>query len=113
MVALPIVLHVGAKPLTHPLWLEAPKSPFRLGRDNAGISVGIALEELAGRSEAEIRDRKLTPAVTLAFLCTQFVNGSEPAQVEALLLSWKDLFAQLVCGPGGIDDVQLFQSYTC
>ena len=111
MTALPIVLHLGAQRLTHNLWLDAPKTPFRLGRDNAGISVGIALDELAAQSEVDIRARQLPPAVTLALLFAQFVNRKQPDEVEALLLSWKDLVLALVSPPGAIDDVQLFQSY--
>ncbi len=111
MTALPIVLHLGSQRLSHNLWLDAPTTPFRLGRDNAGISVGIALDELAVQSEHEIRGRQLPPAVTLAMLFAQFVNRRKPDEVEALLLSWKDLFLHLVSPPGAIDDVQLFQSY--
>jgi Domain of unknown function (DUF4351)/Putative transposase, YhgA-like len=111
MVALPIVLHLGPHKLSHNLWIDAPKTPFRLGRDNAGIGIGIALDELAGQSEAEIRARDLPPPVTLAMLFAQFVNRRQPDEVEALLLSWKELFQQLVHPPGAMDDVQIFQSY--
>ena len=41
----------------------------------------------------------------------QFIDGASPDQVEALLLSWKALFQQLVRPPGAIDDVGLFQAY--
>ena len=57
--------------------------PSLASRDNAGISVGIALDELAAQSEVYIRARQLPPAVTLALLFAQFVNRKKPDEVEA------------------------------
>ncbi len=107
---LPFVLHTGRKPIRASMSLRAPPQT-QIDEGGTGLAFSIGVDELAGKTEQQIRERNLPPMLTLAMLCAQFVDGRSRAFVEEALLRWQDLFQALARPPGHVEDLEIFQSY--
>jgi hypothetical protein len=107
---LPFVLHTGRAQIRASMSLRAPPQT-QIDDGCTGLAFSIGVDELAGKTEQQIRERNLPPMLTLAMLFAQFIDGRSKALVEEALLRWQDLFQALASPPGQVEDIEIFQTY--
>ena len=107
----PVLVHAGRRPFDGMLAVTTHPIDKALGRELAGFSFAIALEDFAARTEAEVVAMPIPVALKLAALFAKFVRGRTPAEVEAALLRWSDMLRDACGGASDPDAAQVYATY--
>ncbi len=107
----PVLVHAGRRPFDGLLAVTTQPMDGAVGRDQAGFSFAIALDDFAARSEDEIKAMPLPLALKLAALFAKFVKGRTPDEVEAALLRWSTMLREACGGPSDPEAAQVYATY--
>jgi hypothetical protein len=107
----PVLVHAGRRPFEGLLAVTAQPIDGAAGRDQAGFSFAIALDDFAARTEDEIKAMPVPLALKLAALFAKFVKGRTPDEVEAALLRWNGMLREACGGASDPEAAQVYATY--